>query len=32
LLCPLVAILYGYTQFAIKPLEADEDLTPLETL
>ncbi len=32
MLCPLVAILYGYTQFAIKPLEADEDLTPLETL
>ena len=32
LLCPLVAIFYGYTQFAIKPLEADEDLTPLEIL
>jgi len=31
-LCPLVAIFYGYTQFAIKPLESDVDMTPLETL
>ena len=29
LLCPLVAMFYGYTQFAIKPLESDDDFTPL---
>ncbi|MDG2273141.1 MAG: Na+/H+ antiporter NhaC family protein, partial [Halioglobus sp.] len=32
LLCPLVAIFYGYTQFAIKPLEGDMDMTSSETL
>ena len=32
LLCPLLAIVYGYTQFAIKPLEGDMDMTSSETL
>jgi NhaC family Na+:H+ antiporter len=32
LLCPLVAIFYGYTQFAIKPLESDMDMTVSEAL
>ena len=32
LLCPLVAIFYGYTQFAIKPLESDMDMTASEAL
>lgn len=30
-LCPLVAMLYGYTQFAIKPLQSDKDAMPLVT-